>query len=492
MPELLDFQVQHAQVIADALLSGGRALDASDTGTGKTYVATVVCSTLDARPFVICPKSVIPAWKKVLSEFGVRPLGISNYETLHNCMYFDDHGVKTNCPWLKRVSSNNNRDHPSNTKTGYTYEWRDLPDNAILIFDEAHRCKNHRTLNSVLLYSASVTNVRILLASATIADTMSNFKVAGFVLKIYPAMSHAMNWMLHAEKSNSGVPMAGVHASLFGKGIASRMRIKDLGGHFPSNQVVAQSYEMDCQQEIEEQYHLIEMEVQRLKDKEELSGSGLARIMFARMRIEQLKIPCILEIARQYLDEGNAVAIFVNFNNTLQVISEQLNTRCTISGDNTGVERQANIDAFQSDASHVIVCNIRSGGVGVSLHDTHGQFPRVSIISPSWSAQDMLQALGRTHRAGGLTPVRQRIIFCANTIEDSIATILMEKINNISALNDGDLNNSLANVMSNNESESETPTRDQENRTQRKFLLEARMLRLQKEIAETQQELDEL
>jgi hypothetical protein len=63
----------------------------------------------------------------------------------------------------------------------------------------------------------------------------------------------------------------------------------------------------------------------------------------------------------------------------------------------------------------------------------------VSIISPSWSAQNIIQALGRVHRANGRTPVRQRIVYCEGTVENRICHNLMEKIAHIGELNDGDL-----------------------------------------------------
>jgi SNF2 family DNA or RNA helicase len=217
------------------------------------------------------------------------------------------------------------------------------------------------------------------------------------------------------------------------------MRIRDLGRLFPDNQVVATCYDMNNAEEIETQYKLIEIEVARLKNKEDNSGCILAQILYARMRIEQLKVPTFIEQAKKFLREGNAVAIFVNFTQTLRTIADELKTNCLIHGQQTLDERDKAIGDFNSDKSHIIICNIRSGGVGISIQDQHGNFPRVSIISPSWSAQDIIQALGRIYRANGKTPCRQRIVFCKGTIEETICQNMKEKIQNIALLNDGDL-----------------------------------------------------
>jgi hypothetical protein len=56
----------------------------------------------------------------------------------------------------------------------------------------------------------------------------------------------------------------------------------------------------------------------------------------------------------------------------------------------------------------------------------------------------MLQALGRAHRANGKTPVIQKIMFAANTIETDICKRVKHKFQNMEALNDGDLDFSLS------------------------------------------------
>jgi superfamily II DNA or RNA helicase len=110
-----------------------------------------------------------------------------------------------------------------------------------------------------------------------------------------------------------------------------------------------------------------------------------------------------------------------------------------IHGQQTPEERQAAIDAFQADTARVIVANIKAGGVGVSLHDLNGKHPRMSLISPTWSAIDLRQALGRVHRAGGKTKSLQRIVFAAGTVEEKVAKMVEEKLSHLDALNDGEL-----------------------------------------------------
>jgi hypothetical protein len=91
-----------------------------------------------------------------------------------------------------------------------------------------------------------------------------------------------------------------------------------------------------------------------------------------------------------------------------------------------------------------MIANLAAGNAGVSLHDLIGNHPRGSIISPSYSAINLLQALGRCHRAEGKTTVIQKILFAAGTIEEEACKRVQSKLQNLDALNDGDLTFSLS------------------------------------------------
>jgi superfamily II DNA or RNA helicase len=307
---------------------------------------------------------------------------------------------RVDCLYLE-IEKKTDRSEAKKKQPRNRYKWT-LPKDAMLVFDEAHRCKNLMTANSEILAAAANTTAKILMLSATIACKPETFHLAGCVLGLYPSLRHASNWISNAGKGHKNV-MKGVHDRVFSEH-GSRMRIRELGDAFPVNRVVAECFDMDAADEIERQYKLIEEEVEKLKQQESRT-TGLGKIVKARQKIEMLKVPTYLELARKYLDENLAVAIFVNFTASLRTIAEELKTACVVFGEQSAEERERNIADFNEDRSQVIVCNIQSGGVGISLHDTRGDFPRISVISPSWSAQDVIQSLG-------VTPVQQRIV-CA-------------------------------------------------------------------------------
>lgn len=444
----LDYQAVHISNIIRSLAKYKRALDASDTGTGKTYASLFVCIEMKLVPFIICPKSVIASWRKVLAKLKISKYYIINYESLQNLKWYRGKSdIMTKCPYLYIVEREDMGkaiknepgiapDFPAKLKSTKTiYKWKNIPDDTILIFDEAHKCKNRISNNSEMLYAAAKTTCYILMLSATIAEKPKSFVTAGFVLGLYREIKKGMEWINHCGTINNPQPMLAVHKVIFNE-YASRMKISDTGDNFKNNIIEAVCFEMKESEEIQKMHDLIEKAVKSLRIKEDQS-EALARLSYARMRIEMLKIPEAIELVKNLLDKGYSIAIFTNYTDTINKLSIELKTMCIVYGEQTIEDRNKHVEDFNLDKQRVILCNIRSGGVGISLHDLNGKHPRVAIIFPSYSAQDTLQSLGRIHRAGGKTDCLQYILYCKDTVEESMCENIREKIMNISGLNNG-------------------------------------------------------
>jgi superfamily II DNA or RNA helicase len=444
--ELLSYQIGNADNIIRILNNNGTVLDASDTGTGKTYTAVASCAQLKLNPLIICPKAVISAWKRVCKIFNVDPFFIVNYETIKNLKYYDDRGNRKKCSYIKY-----------NEETKH-YSWKNIPKNVVFIFDEAHKCASLSTFNGLLLLATKeTTNNFIILLSATIADHPEKFKLFFYILNFISKndvdkldldfkkyMNIVERWIMRDPR-----PMLRIHNMLY-PNRATRMSIDVLGDLFPETQITATPYSMGKTREVEIQmeYETIYKELENLKTKSKsgkLATNPLVLILRAHQKIELLKIPTFVELANDFLHDGFSVVIFVNFTQTLKSIAKLLFTKCLIYGEQSDTERQTNIDNFQSNKERLIVCNIKAGGVGISLHDTDGKHRRVSLISPCWSSIDLTQALGRVHRAGSISKSLQRIIYAANTVEEKIADKLQQKIKELNSINNGDLD--LSNIV---------------------------------------------
>lgn len=442
---LLEYQKPHIDTLEAALNDICHcAIDASDTGTGKTYAAAGLAKHMGLRVAVICPKAVLITWQRVLESFDVTILGIANYEMFKGGKWYTDVIGDTleRCEYMDRTKS---------TKDKKVIEWIGLEDDMLFIFDEVHRCKNPRTGNARVLLSLADQPCRKLLLSATIADKPEYFAVFAKMLNFIDSVTEhrlflkslrvgsAKDSMKYLRQMKNIKPdMLQLHKMVF-PAHGSRMKIADLGDHFPSNKVIADTYKMDDDvvQEIKKQYEYISAVHTEAEAKELLSGHPLAIMIRARQKIEALKVKTIVELVQDHIGNGNSVAVFVNYLDTMALLQDMLNVDCVIKGGQSTTERQAMIDAFNEDRERVIICQIQSGGVGISLHDTIGVHPRVSIISPSWSAQDLMQSFGRIHRSGGKTPCIQKLVYCHGTIEEKICAIINAKLVNYTMLNDG-------------------------------------------------------
>jgi len=489
--KLLPYQHKHVDNLIKSLKKYKRSLDASDTGTGKTYCALAVAKLLNLKPFIICPKSVIPDWFQVIKYFNYSSYGVSNYELIKNCKYYkNEYMEKDKCPYVTSktiVVDNKKSKSKNNKKQRVLFEWNELPKDCIIIFDESHKCKNNKTVSSDLMFTLSHYPNNILMLSATACDKPKLFAMFGYVLGLYDSIGEAANWMIKiGDMYDLSDKMEAVHKVLFNE-YASRMNKTEAGDIFKKNTVIADIIDMDCCKEIQEEYKAIKEVLEDLKKKEN-NAEALAKLIYARQKIEMNKVPTFVKMIKDSVKKGFSVAIFVNFTDTLKKIGDGTKCKCFIYGDQTLTERNYAIKQFNSGKEKIIICNSKAGGIGISLHDTIGDHPRMTLISPTWSAQDLLQVLGRTHRSKAQTDTVQKIIFCNKTYEMEIAKIITKKIKNISYLNDGVENTYVIKNMING-----VPVNTEENKNQEAFLyletLYAKKQRLLEEIVETEEEI---
>jgi len=427
-PKLLPYQVESVRRTIIALTRFGGALDASDTGTGKTFVALAACAVLNLPVYVVCPKAVVPSWKRAAMHFGIE-VEACNYELLRRG---EQEAVK--------IIGEGKKEH---------FEWN-LPAGTVLIFDECHKLKDYKTQNHAMGMAAIRQGYKVLGLSATAADNPIQMKFAGLLTKCFPAEKAYWGWMLRngVTRGRFGLEFNGgnralhsIHKQIF-PDHGTRLRIADLGDAFPETQIAAEAYDLNgASEKISAIYDEMAEAIARIEASEQADKGAciLVEQLRARQRAEVLKIPAVAEMAANAVEEGLSVAIFVNFDDSADALAEKLKTKCCIRGGQSAEERERCIAGFQSDKEHVIICNIKAGGVGVSLHGSPTARMRLAIICPTFSGQDLKQALGRVWRANGAKSI-QRIFFSAGTIEETVCQQVKAKIARIDTLNDGDMN----------------------------------------------------
>lgn len=491
--KLLPYQVPHLLQLYECLKAKDRVIDASDTGTGKTYTAIAVAKMLKCKPFIICPKSVVTNWIQVCKYFDIKILGIANYEMIKSCKYYTENYEIVKCPYMDRETVKKEKHITPNKKEKILEDLKFmknpckddliqifkmiiereqkekedkikdefvpdfnfyLPKKTLVILDEAHRCKNLGSLTSKVLLALNKNNVKIMLLSATLSDKLECFKPFGVILGLYKEARDYQNWMKCKIKyleivnktplnyKDDLIKIKILHNTIF-PNYGSRMKIKELGTMFPQNSIISNCYYLQNHNEVDKQYEEINKAIIELKSQED-KANILVRILRARQRIEMLKITLIIDLIEEAIDNENSVVIFVNYRDTLEKIKDLINTELNrkdisfIMGQQDIKERDENIQKFQSNENKIIICMIQAGNVGISLHDLHGGHPRISIISPSWSGQDMKQVFGRIHRAGSKSASIQKLVYVSGTYEETICDLLKNKLRNIDGINDGD------------------------------------------------------
>ena len=440
---LLPPQREHAVNLLNSLYINGVACDQSETGTGKTYVAAWLAKNLNSPVVIVCPKVVIPSWTKVLSYFGIKAHCLINYEKL----------IRGNTEHLSF------KDGKDNSASDYIINF---PKNSLVILDEVHKCKSATSKNSDFLIKLKMDGYKSLLLSATAATNPLEMKAFGFATTLHNLVSYRHfitssgayagrygGYQIDLQSQKTIEAMSNIHNTLFNLyKVSSRMTRKMFDKIFPDNHVMAECFNMGTNTDkINKVYLQMESELAALEESSvNYSQHHFAIMTKARRMAELLKVPTMVEMIEDWYDEGISLVVFVNFTDTVEAIEKQLAKNrkfdgkiARIVGGQSDKVRQKDIELFQSDDKRIMIANLAAGNAGVSLHDLNGNFARGAIISPSYSAINLLQALGRIHRAEGKTKCIQKVMFAAGTIEEDACKRVQSKLNNLECLNDGDL-----------------------------------------------------
>jgi SNF2 family DNA or RNA helicase len=277
--------------------------------------------------------------------------------------------------------------------------------------------------------------------------------VYGYMLGFYPSIEKSKGWIngiLREDNDKLNKKTSSLYDKLYPyKG--SRMSLDDIGIKFPKNQISADCYSLSksARKEMDEYYRMIV--ANKTTDNTNINKSNenseITTILRSRQKIELLKIPILIDLIDKYIESNKYIVVFINYLETLDKLSELLTNNdiqhSKLHGSLSEDERTVEINKFQTNSVKVILCMMQVGSQSISLHDTSGKAPRVSLIVPSFSSIDLIQALGRIYRVGLKTPVMQRIILCEDTYEKLIAEKIRDKLKFSTRLSESDNNNQM-------------------------------------------------
>ena len=438
-------QQQAVDKLVRVLSSHAAAGNWSRTGTGKTLMNLSVAGELGWAPLIVAPLAAHAAWKKWSRELGVPILDVVNCEKLRT--------GKT--PWASIRPNPTGRGDPS-------FVWNLAPRGSarpnIVLWDEIHRgLTGANTVTGRMAATLRPQKISVVLASATPFSSPLNARASGYLFQLHNwSAASFFSWCrAHGCRPSPfhrgltfdpGSASGKFHMERINTAIRDRcvaLQIEDIAHLFPDGNIVEPKLIQLSERDETEARRIYEEMDERLKKAE--YSTALEEKLRARQRCELLKVPALAELVQDAVEEGENVFVALGFRDSVDRLMDVLRENGMTSavcfhGGLSDTARMAARNMFQEDLARVFVATIQAGGESIDLHQhLPGQRPRTSLICPTYSASQLVQALGRIKRANMITPVVQRIVLCAGTIEERIAANIQAKIAAIDTLTDADL-----------------------------------------------------
>ncbi|MFA5151286.1 MAG: DEAD/DEAH box helicase [Clostridia bacterium] len=162
------------------------------------------------------------------------------------------------------------------------------------------------------------------------------------------------------------------------------------------------------------------------------------------------KILQIIDWINEFLETGEKLIIFGVHKFILDIISREFkNISVKIDGSTSSLERQKNVDLFQTDPTvKIFIGNIKAAGVGINLTAASN----ILFLELPWTPAELSQAWDRSHRIGQSKKVIIYQSIAIDTIEEKIAELIDKKRIVLDAILDGvetDTNSLLLELINN-------------------------------------------
>jgi len=426
--------VKDADILTEKWTQNGVLLRAG-TGTGKMYMACAALRVMleknlltkpegSVNPFYVLwltPKSVKSQTMLVVNQYGLTPyvhvMSYSEIKTSLGAMYVT---------WVELPS-------------GPMPIWNPQMLPALVKCDECQVLKNPKSQQSAVV-RAIPAFVKSIFASATpfqrcedATTLLERFQVRTKYNPVVPASPETsgriLKWIADPKKPSAYAPSA-----------VERLReeltpyiveLKNVRFKFPAHtKCVSILFKDEKEKAAYDKIvaKLIE-NLNKRKARDELSAIHfLVEMQKMQQGAEILRVPHICDRVVLNMDK-KAVIVASNFVDTLLCVRRMLierrgvaeNRIALVMGGQDQETRAAMVRDFQTGKRDILLFTMKSGGVGISLHhDRESTKPRHIILPPTWSAIDLVQALGRGHRLTSLSATTQEILWYANTIEDAV------------------------------------------------------------------------
>ena len=360
-------------------------------------------------------------------------------------------------------------------------EKQGIPENTLVIFDEAHALKNWEMSGQAKAGLEVISQAEaVMFATATPADKPTHLPYLAKMgilegkshekMMIDLGMQQATKTLFHRGRKKK-IPYWRVNPhvgslevakridALFGRMTAAGKMIKR---EIALDGMEVESLHVPIPEEAMEALRLIEDNVEKRRDV----------LMAQRRQLEFYKVPITAEMVMEELALGHQVVVFasrVNFSavqtkiknargevidiiditgseGTAPELKKELIARGVSESDiaelHGGVKPSVSAQAagnFQKAEAKVLIATIQSGGTGINLDDRTGASPRAMIIMTApFSAVDNMQAVGRIWRLTTASNARVRYVWTEAEVDYWNAKLINTKMKSLGAVVKGE------------------------------------------------------
>jgi hypothetical protein len=170
----------------------------------------------------------------------------------------------------------------------------------------------------------------------------------------------------------------------------------------------------------------------------------LVRIEALKQLAARGKMEAVKEWVESLLETGEKLVIFAHHQVVVEELAQAFNAP-SITGQTPVEARQAAVDRFQTDPNcRVIVCNIKAGGVGLTLTAASN----VAFIELEWTPAAHDQAEDRCHRIGQTDSVMAWYLLGQATIDEEIMSLIETKRQVVDAATEGSATGAETGILS--------------------------------------------
>ncbi len=411
------------------LLKNKKCILADDMGLGKTYQSIVAALECNAeRVLIICPSSLKINWMREVQNF---------------C---DDVSIISGNHWDPSRFTIVNYDILKNFHTvaerNKEYEdWelmRDIvefnPD--LLILDEAHYVKNHKSKRGAILkdLSKNFGCERVWLLTGT---PIANRPMDYYNLLSIIDSPITNNWVHYAKTYCDGMRFKkGGRYIWVTKGASNldelaaktkrtilrrkKENVLDLPGKLITP-VYLELENVEGYKSVWEDY----LAKRKSEGKKGNPARDLVEMTLLRTFIAMETVPYSIEKTEEALELNKKVIIFCNFNDEMDAFIRHFGNKCVcVRGGMSDKQKQMSVDRFQEDDNcQVFIGQIKAAGVGLTL--TKAEI--VIMNSLDWVPGNHEQAEDRAYRIGQSETVNIYYMLMDDTIDTLVWNILNEK-----------------------------------------------------------------